>query len=414
MPEQGNIIELKITDVAFGGGGIGRCDGKVVFVPAVLPGETVKVEITSDRKNFSLGRLLDIIEISEDRIVPLCPLAVRAFPDKTKCPDFCPGCNYQHMRYEKELELKNSQFAGFISKACNGICPTPEISPPSPSPEPVNYRNKIMLNVYSEGNCFKMGYFMEDNKTVINIPQCPLARNEINKLLTEKRKDSRFTGKLQSGTKMTFRYTDHDGALCWEGKNYSIGTLLNEKTVLGPVFVPQGGFFQVNAGCMNKLISRIQDIIEGLKPEIVIDLYCGVGIFSLAAAAKNVSKVIGIDCDKAAIDAAVFNVKSYGFKNCRFMSGDAARLAEAEFRKTEAMKTLLILDPPRTGLDKRLIDSIEIAKIKSIVYISCGPDTLGRDLKILLSRGYRIKNTGLIDMFPRTYHFESLTYLERD
>jgi 23S rRNA (uracil1939-C5)-methyltransferase len=403
---------LKITDVAFGGNGLGRHEGKVVFVPAVLPGETVKVEIFSDRKNFSFARLLDVIEQSEDRIEPLCPFAVRAFSDKGKSPAFCPGCSYQHIRYEKELELKNKQFEGFISKACKGICPVPEISKPFPSPGPMNYRNKIMLNVYSDGSCFKMGYFMDDNSTIIDIPQCLLARKEINQLLSEKRSDSGFPKKLQNGTKVTFRYTEHDGTLFIEGGNTS-GKMLKEKTVLGLVSVPLSGFFQINAGGMNKLISMVQDIITEIKPETVIDLYCGAGIFSLAAAAEDVPGVIGIDWDKNAIGAAALNAESLGL-HCRFLSGDVGSLADGELRKTNPRKTLLILDPPRTGLDKKLIVSIENTKIKSIVYISCGPDTLGRDLKILLSKGYRIKNTGLIDMFPRTYHFESLTYLERD
>lgn len=412
MSDHGKIIILKISDIAFGGSGVGRCEGKVIFVPGVLPGETVKIEVTSERKNFSLGRLIEIMEKSEDRIEPCCPLAVRA-SGKNKKSLFCPGCSYQHISYERELDLKRQQFEGFIAKACREICPLPEFSAPIPSPENLNYRNKITLRVSSEKSIFKLGYLMEDNETVIDIPQCPLARDEINRLLSEKRSEVTFKGRLQDSAKIVFRHTAFDGVLCWDAKKTPAGKLLREETMLGTLNVPQGGFFQINPPCMNKLISVVQDIIDERKPESVIDLYCGVGIFSLAAAMKKVPSVTGIDCDKSSVDTAALNARNLGL-SCCFMSGDAGRLAEGEFRKATPEKTLLILDPPRTGIDKRLLILIENIKIKSIIYISCGPDTLGRDLRSMLSCGYRIRKTGLIDMFPRTYHFESLTYLERD
>ena len=213
---------------------------------------------------------------------------------------------------------------------------------------------------------------------------------------------------------LTLRHTESSGAVYWRNNPDKKDSWLRESTVLGMISVPKNGFFQINPFSRDILISGVSDILEKVKPAFVIDMYCGTGIFSITAALKNIEKVIGIDSDEATIKAAEYNVSSRNLGNCSFHAGDTGRAAAGVFKRTNPRNTLLIIDPPRGGIDGRTAEKIEQSGVKSIIYISCAPDTLGRDLKNISRYGYKIRSAQLIDMFPRTFHFESLTYLERD
>ena len=190
---------LTITDIPYGGRGMGRIGGKVCFVQGVLPEETVRVEITRDRRDFLEARLLEILTLSPHRITPVCPLAF-------KCSSMlysasCPGCTYQHVGYEPEVRLKNEQLVHLLTHHA-GVDPN-LVLPPIAASTPLGYRNKMALHAQADGTEMKLGYFMADNTTVLDVPACPLALPALNERLSERRTDDSFFRTLRNGMTLT-------------------------------------------------------------------------------------------------------------------------------------------------------------------------------------------------------------------
>ncbi|OGV39262.1 MAG: hypothetical protein A2020_02250 [Lentisphaerae bacterium GWF2_45_14] len=405
-------FELKIEKTAFGGAGVGRLNGKVVFVRGTIPGETVRAFIHSEKKDYISGKLMEVIEASPSRNEPTCPFALRPVRSGTT-DSFCPGCSYQHMSYERELAEKYLQFSEIFSRFA-GLDVTNVMEQPAASKPFMGYRNKLTFHTNIERGIVNLGYFMEDNQTVLDIPQCPLARKEINDELLKLRANPGFFHTLKDGMTFTIRYTENDGVIYWRNKPGIKLKYLRENTEAGTISVPPGSFFQVNRFCMDILIKKVLGIINKTQPDNVIDIYCGAGLFSIAAASGINGKVTGIDCDDETIKAASFNAKKLGSSKCKFISSRADKVIRDFLNgKNREGRTLLITDPPRAGLDAKTLDAVALGGPKGIIYISCAPDTLCRDLKYLLSADYEIISTQLVDMFPRTSHFESITYLER-
>ena len=404
-----DFFELKIEKTAFGGAGVGHLDGKVVFVPGTIPGETVKGFVRSEKKDYISGKLTEIIEASPDRMEPLCPFAVK--PSKHGVTDsFCPGCSYQHMSYAREVVEKNKQFSEMLSRlGIEDILEEPAASEPS-----TGYRNKLTLHAEIEGGVVKLGYFMEDNQTVLDIPECPLARKEINEELSRLRSNPGFSHTLKDKMTFTMRYTANDGVVSWRNKPGIKLKALREETAAGTILVPPGSFFQINRFCMDILIKKVVETVDKAQPDNVIDLYCGAGLFSVAAASRINGKVTGIDCDPETIKTASLNAGKLAPGRCKFIAARADKvIIDILNGKIKRGRTVLITDPPRAGLDAKTLEALAQAGPEGIIYISCAPDTLCRDLGSLLKASYRMKTTRMVDMFPRTSHFESVTYLEK-
>lgn len=411
MIEKNDIVTLQIERMAFGGKGVGTIDGMVCFVPGTLPGETVKVKITGIRKNHVTALPLEVIEADASRVEPVCPFALTPSGSKQR-PVYCPGCAYQHVDYQRELELKDAQFRDFLERSIDDF-PCSAIESPLASPEALNYRNKIVLHTYFERGNIDLGYFLEDNQTVLDIDACPLADAAINETLSELRADPGFKHTLHDKMRFTLRYTPAKGVLYWRNNAPAGASWLKQETCIGSISVPMDSFFQVNSAVCDLLIQEVVGIIERFKPGLVIDLYCGVGLFSAAAASAGVEKVVGLDVDGAAVKAAEYNLAQ---RNCQgtFITGKAEKLMREVCSEADnGENPLLIVDPPRNGLARNVCHSILNSAVKGLVYISCGPDTLARDLKILTDGGFKLTKTRLIDMFPRTSHFETITLLER-
>lgn len=395
-------ITLEITGVVFRGKGIARHEGCVVFVPGVLPGETVTARITKQRKSYAEADLVRIEKASPARITPSCPLA-----------DKCPGCSYQHMEYAEELRLKQLQFEDMLKRL--GSVTASVYQEPTGSSSPMGYRNKIVLHVQKDRQkgTAVLGYFATDNKTVIDIPQCPLACGPINRLLTDKRNNNVFMRSLRNGDKVTFRYTEVNKALCWAGKTEPGKSRLTETTAHGKFQVHSRSFFQVNSEIANRLTQTVTDIIMLNKPETLIDLYCGVGVMSIAAAEAGVPAVLGIDYDRSGIRSAVQNAKERELHQVEFMAESAENGLKMALAPLDVDRCTLVVDPPRGGLEKEVLAAIAGKPPIRIVYVSCAADTLARDIALLAESGYRVNRTQLFDMFPRTPHFESVTLLNR-
>lgn len=398
-----NSSALDIRDVAYGGRGVGRlADGCVVFVPGTLPGEQVVVETVNRRKSFAEARLVDVVTPSAQRIAPACPLA-----------GYCPGCCYQHASYEEEVRMKQAQFAGLLKRLA-GIDPAVCL-PPRPSPISLHYRNKLVLHAAGEGDCRTLGYFAEDNMSVLEVTRCPLAVEPLNLHLEELRNRAEFLAGLQPPVRLTLRWTDADGAMDWQRRipdgAADPRTWLTESTALGPLRVPRGGFFQVNAAAAKILLESVSAKIREIAPRCLVDLYCGVGLFGIAGALAGVPSVYGADTDEIAIQAARANAEARSLKQARFAAYPAERGLAALPDEAAGERALLIVDPPRAGLFKAVLRGIAERRFGDILYVSCAADTLARDLKLLGQAGYGVASSQLVDMFPRTPYFESVTHL---
>lgn len=399
------LVELKIVDVAYRGSGVARMDdGCVVFVPGALTGETVEARIRKKRKRFADAELVRVITPSPARIDPICPLAAAGT---------CPGCCYQHVAYEEEVKLKQKQFIDLMSRM-GRIDVQPALVPLTASPDPYFYRNKISLHAGRNQERSVLGYIGNDNRSVIDVKHCALAQKPINELLAESRDNTEAIAALAVGAQVTYRCTNADGAIFWVNKDQTDLSRFTEKTPLGEIVVPRRSFYQVNPALANHVTERIGEIIAESSPTFFIDLFCGVGIFAIAALKAGVSEAFGIDSDSRAIRAAKRNATQLANgKFARFEARSALPGLQALPPHVDPSKTMLIVDPPRAGLEPELIEYLASVKPADILYISCAADTLARDAAIFCSSGYTVKSAQIFDMFPRTAYFESLLWLTR-
>jgi len=251
--------------------------------------------------------------------------------------------------------------------------------PPVPSPSPYNYRNKLVVHV----DCInkKIGYTAEDNKTIIDIEKCCLLHDKINEHLARIRTRYAFDNKSE---KILIRHTNKDGTISIPLSQNTEIPILTEENSYGRFSVPANSFFQVNSLLHNKLLDTFVNLLKQTKTEQLIDLYCGIGIFGIVASIIGINKVIAAEIDKPAIKAAKVNAKIHNLKNITFINGNAETLYSASITGAQLGKTTLLVDPPRSGLGNRLLNAISNNKPANIIYISCGPDTLCRDIKTLI------------------------------
>lgn len=395
-----NNFEIEIEKVTFGGSGLGRIDGKVCFVPRVLPGEVVEVEIKKEKADYYTSRLVKVIKSNPARVEEACPYG-----------KFCPGCSYQHIDYKYENEMKDKQMRDFIERNipiddCEfGSWQAPE--------KPHGYRNKIILHVEKDGPRTLLGYMYEGNQTVLDIPHCPLACDEINEKLAELRSNKGFFHSLHKGQTFTLRYTKEDGVVYWRNAPKAGLSWLKEEMPFGKFSVPVGSFHQVNNYGSAALIENVTAVLQKEKPETVLDLYCGSGLFGVTAALAGVPEVIGIEIDEQAVESARYNLRQHGAQNAKVVAANVGKVFEKTVGELSE-SSILIVDPPRSGIGRELKRSIVKSNIKRLIYISCSPDTLGRDLNMFHNNGFKLKFARMINMFPRTSHFETFTYLTRD
>ena len=395
--QKSDEIELVIVDVGYGGRGVGRVDGCVVFVPGTIAGERVTARITSARKRFSEAELIEVVEPSPERVEPKCPLVGE-----------CPGCSYQHVAYDEEVRLKQAQFESLL-KRMGGV--SGDIyKPPVPSPRDLGYRNKIVLHL-SGGSKKALGYVGFDNRTVLDVAECPLAVPLINERLAKIRSDPRFMEEPAPGSTVSLRWSKADGVRAWSDRAPR-GDTLREETPLGVIDVPLRAFFQVNPWLGGRLVTSVAEIVQDAAPSYVLDLFCGVGLFGMAAAKAGVPHVLGVERLRAAVRAANDNSSKLELRGVEFKAADVEEIADSALERTPPEETLAIVDPPRQGLGKQIADAFVRHRPATLVYVSCAPDTLARDIARLKAGGYEVMQAQLMDMFPRTAHFESVTVLK--
>ncbi len=385
--QPGQRVELDITDVAFGGDGIGRVEGFVVFVPFVIAGERVEGEIVEVKKRFAFADLVRVITPSPHRVAPPCPYYAR-----------CAGCQYQHIDYARQLELKRKQI-GDIFQRIGGI-KQPPIEPVVGSPRQYHYRNKIV--VHGPG---KPGFWTVRGRSIIAIDQCPIAREEINARLAEV--GAQHAVPLPD-VHLTLR-ADSTGKV-WTFVEPPANEQAVERILGKELRVPLGSFFQINQGVIELALQHVREVFTASGCRTVVDAYCGVGLFALLLA-DLAGHVYGIEVDARAITAANANAERLGITNCDFYPGKTERLLFYTLRQCQSKETCLILDPPRSGCGKAVLKTLREQKPAKIIYVSCAPPMLARDVKELTKHGYRLERVTPFDMFPQTQHCEAVAEL---
>ena len=371
-PEVGEIVKMKIDNIAFGGEGVGRVEGFVVFVPLVIEGEVVEAKIIEVKKSFARGELVKIINASPIRI-------------NAECKYFgnCGGCQYQHIRYEDQLKIKQQQIIELFKRI--GGFSEDKVAPVIACPQTFNYRNRILVRSQWNGKAKKLlvGFRKRNSHWVVEINDCKIAEPALNKQIPEVRANPPKRG----GVKINLRVAPED----WS--------------------VPDHSFFQTNFFILPKMVNKVRKIFQSNNSEYLVDTYCGVGFFAIELA-NLAKKFVGVESDKLAIKAAQENSIKFGAENGEFIEGRTEDLLPELLEKFSPNKTSVILDPPRKGCAPSAIEQLRKVKPSQIIYISCHPATLARDLNILCADGvYRLEHVYPIDMFPHTQHIECITDL---
>ncbi len=403
-------FETEILDVAYGGDGVARRDGKALFIPGVIEGERIRARAVESRKRFDIAVCESVVAASPRRIPPQCPLALT--PGVNPRNGACCGCSYQHMSYSHELEVKKKQLAGLLARI-GGIPSLPDIQI-IPSPGQFNYRNKISLHLRCAGGRKYLGYVARDNRSVIEVGNCPIAAEALNKRLSQISSSHADLDGLKDGDIVFLRFSQGSGVLEWVGAGNAPGTNIVEKTCIGDILVPAGSFFQVSLFSSGMLFSRVLGMLAELRPKKLIDFYCGSGIFALCGAGAGAEVSVGVESDPRAVECARLNAEKMKLSDkTRFIADFAENAAGQLLDENHGDATLAVLDPPRSGLGRRLLDALIDNPPGKILYISCGADTLSRDAKILRAGGYEVESVSLCDLFPRTSHFETIALFSR-
>lgn len=364
---------LKITDIAFGGEGVAREGELVIFVPFVIVGEEVEAEIVEVKKNFARARLLRVIAASPERVQPRCPY----FGD-------CGGCQYQHISYAEQLRIKHKQVSDHFQRI--GKFQT-AIDPVAPSPREYGYRNRIMIR--SQWNKpeqrLNIGFIRYDNRLVVDIDHCPIAEPEVSDGI----KQVRANPPPKGGLKVVLRKHPEG----WD--------------------VPRDSFFQNNFFLLPELVATTRRFMAGAQTRFLIDLYCGVGFFGIEMASA-VDRFLGIELDKKAIQSARQNAAQREIENGEFWIGNAEELLPRALQSFPPEETTVLIDPPRTGCPPHSLQKLTESGVKQIIYVSCHPATLARDLKLLCADGtYELREVKPLDMFPQTQHVECVAEVRR-
>ncbi len=421
---------VHITSLSSTGEGVGTLDALKVFVEGALPGEAVSIEIIKRKKNYAKGRLLTILSPSPERTEPICPL----FGE-------CGGCQVMHLQYPAQLSLKRQRVVDALERI--GGFEKPAVLPCLPSPTSLGYRNKIQLPVIWDNEKKTIGMYRKRSHEVIPLErcfiQCPhgeeilsliikrlnipsvryvLIRNAIfnDEALVLLVTDGRFPDRIQAFGKDLMEAhplikgvietvnTRKDNVILGKtfhtlaGRPYLVEKLLDKQFKLSV-----SSFFQVNPAQTERLYEKALAFAAIESHETVLDAYCGVGTLALFAA-DRARHVFGVECVASAIENAIENARLNSQSNCTFTCG----LVEKMIDRFDT--DIVFLNPPRKGCDLSLLNALLIKQPKKIIYISCDPATLARDLAILAT-SYSLNGIQPFDMFPQTMHVETVVNL---
>jgi len=409
----GHIEEVRFSGFAYGGEAFGRLgDGRAVFTPFVLPGELARVQVVEDKRGFARARLVDLTEASPERILPRCMHF-----------SICGGCHYQHMPYALQLEAKRAILRDQLVRI--GGLADPNVLATVASPKEYEYRNHVQFHLNPEG---KLGYHLWHSEAVFAARECHLPEGPINRVWPQL--DFEALPELERiGLRLG---SDEDVQLILESESLETPELSIEDLDISAVHISPAGaltlagspvirievlgkmfdvsavsFFQVNTAMAEAMVRHVLETLADLQPlkpeDVLIDAYCGVGLFS-AFLAPQVGRLIGIEASPSACEDFAENLDEF----------DHVELYEARVEEVlpglDVHPQVILMDPPRAGIDRKALDAIVQMAPGLIVYISCDPSTLARDCKRLQAGGYRLIQATPFDLFPQTFHIESISF----
>lgn len=435
----GDQLTLVIDGLSHQGVGVGRTDKMVVFVAGALPGETVSVEITQIKSNMAYGRLLEIIETAARRINPPCKNAA-----------LCGGCALQQAEYAWQLEMKTKMLGDALQRIGHLQAePQPTIG----MPNPWAYRNKGLFHVSYEGGRVRLGFFAQGSHDLIAAEECHLFPDAVNELIIYLQNELTRAGRVNYVQNILIRYSRLNGEMMvvfiTKDRAWRLGGLeknmlrdfpriaciyhninTNPKLMLGKSFTLLAGqeylldhigecrfklspqsFFQINNEQAEALYNLVKEYAELSGTETVVDLYCGIGTIGIYLA-KQAKAVYGVESVVQAVRDAKENAALNNLTNCTFIAAKAEDWLGKWLKENTA--DVIIVDPPRAGCHQFLLDALAASTCRRIIYVSCNPTTLARDLAYLTKCGYEIKNMQPLDMFPHTASIETIVSLEKN
>ncbi|MFN3567882.1 MAG: 23S rRNA (uracil(1939)-C(5))-methyltransferase RlmD [Caldimicrobium sp.] len=427
---------VRIEKIGFGGEGVARLsNGKIIFVPFVLPGELVKVLIREEYKDYAVGEFIEVIEESEARVAPLC-----------KYYRVCGGCHFQHMTYQREIQIKEGVLRElFLRQAQRKEIPLKEVIP---SPKEYFYRNRLRLHV--ENHSLKMGFVKRKSHEVLKIEECIISNDLINQVLKELYQCQAWINLSLYSKRIKLEVSlleEKVSILFWslvDPKSEDIAELIKLNHIKSVFYIrkgqrPQGPYPKDASFGGRKLLPALYDLIYYVQPgvftqtnweinlllmekvvslsqgaEKILDLHSGMGnfLFPLVKKLTSAKEFLGVDTDIRAIEDAIYIAEKNEINGKVDFTRMSALEALYEKMREGERYDLILLDPPRGGCKELIRYLPEVAKDK-IIYISCDPPTLVRDILLLEKVGFILRELYLFDMFPRTYHFETLALLQR-
>ena len=407
------LHDILLEKLAYGGEAMGRLpDGRAVFVPFGLPGENVRVRLVYEKQNFARGELLEVLSASPERIDP-------------KCKHFskCGGCHYQNLSHENQLKAKTEILRDQLQRI--GKIQNPPVKPMVASPLQWNYRNHVQFHLTAEG---KVGFVNSKGNAVFPIEECHLPETSIDtfwhELQFESNKDvervslraghneeliivleseTPETPELEIEADVSVVHLFDEHPLVIAGRDHIVINILEKD-----FRVSAPSFFQVNTKMAEKMAEHLLAKLPVTTSSILMDVYCGAGLFSKFFAPKC-KQVIGIESSESACEDFAFNLDE--FENVELYEGTAEEILPALAGRISNI-TCAIVDPPRAGIEKHALDAIINIKPQVIAYVSCDPSTLARDVARLINGGYRLAEVTPFDLFPQTYHIESISIFE--
>ena len=410
--EEDQTFEVELTTFIYGGEVLGRLpEGRAVFVPFALPGEKVRIRLVEEKQRYARAELLEVLESSPERSEPLCVHF-----------GLCGGCHYQHLPYQKQLEIKAEILRDQLVRI--GKLDDPPVKPTVPSPREYYYRNHVQFHLTPEG---QLGYHEAISNEVFAIQECHLPEEPLNAVwplleiepLTGLQRVSIRTGAaedvlvtLESDDPLLPEFSVEDLPISVAHLGPSETQVLAGSDhvvmeVLGRSFrVSAGSFFQVNTPMAEKMVEHLLTYLHLRPTATILDVYAGVGLFS-AFLAPKVEHLIAIEDSPAAAEDFVVNLDEFDHVDLY----EAA--AEQILPVLEAQPQVILVDPPRSGIDRTALDGILKLKPELVAYVSCDPATLARDGRRLNREGFRLIQATPFDLFPQTYHIESISFWEK-
>jgi 23S rRNA (uracil1939-C5)-methyltransferase len=377
---------LTIEKLVYGGDGLARPDGKVILTPFVLPGERVRAAVEREKNDLFRGRLIEVMEASGQRVVPGCPYFQR-----------CGGCQYQHLDYAAQVENKRSILREVLRRV-GKIDFDGEVG--AISGEAWQYRNRVQLHIDSGA----VGYFEQGTHRLCAITHCPISSPKLNEAISALNANLSSVPAFTASVDLFTNETDVQINVP-ERVPRSVYKVLESLGTSGAIEygglrVSRNSFFQVNRFLIDRLVDCTLADSQG---ETALDLYAGAGLFTIELA-RRFKRVIAVESGRSAFRDLEFNVQ------------DRAHAVEATteeyLARIEERPDFILADPPRAGLGKRVIQELVRIRSPRLAIVACDPATLARDLQGLLGAGYRIGKLTMVDLFPQTFHIETVVQLE--